>query len=63
MAFASGESPRSVADRIGFQWFDRRPVPIPKTNWDSFSRYSAREMTRKMCQAFDRASGAKRISR
>jgi len=55
VTFSSGESPQSVAGRIGSQWFERRPIPVPKTDWDAFARYSAREMTRKLCRAFGHA--------
>ena len=54
VTFSDHELPRAVAARISHRWFDRWPMTAPKTNWEAFSKYSAREMTRTMCAAFDR---------
>ncbi len=58
VTFDSGSSVGSVADEIHSQWFARWPQPAPMTDWTVFEQYSAREMTRKLCEVFDRACGA-----
>lgn len=53
--FDSASSVESIADEIYRQWFAGWPQPIPKTDWSVFEQHSAREMTRKLCEVFDRA--------
>jgi len=60
VTFSNGESAEAIAARISKGWFDRWPVPTPPTDWNAFSEYSAREMTRRMCQAFDRTVVSRR---
>lgn len=51
------------AMRSGLTWLkecgatskDRGAPEQPQVNWGAFKQYSAREMTRKMCEVFDRA--------
>jgi hypothetical protein len=68
VAFKSGETPASVAQRIlQSSWFpsvnsDLRPltsdlcVASPATDWSAFAPYTAREMTRKLCEVFDQVA-------
>jgi hypothetical protein len=54
--FASGVSTEALSDMIYEAWFQGGGAPpMPATNWQAFSRYTAREMTRRQCQVFDSA--------
>lgn len=59
--FGSGEGPGAVARRIGTAWFEpegwARPPAIDR---EAFEPYTAREMTRRQCEVFDRVIGARR---
>jgi hypothetical protein len=41
---------------IDREWFQRWPVATPQTDWQAFEPYTAREMTRRLCQVFDRCA-------
>jgi hypothetical protein len=51
--FATEERPDEVAKRIGEAWFHRTP-DAPATDWAAFAPYTARAMTRRQCEVFDR---------
>jgi hypothetical protein len=53
--FGSGASVEESATRILATWFRELAPIVPNTNWQIFSQYSAREMTRRQCGVFDRA--------
>jgi len=55
VTFSDNARPGDVAARISRNWFERWPRGTPATDWKEFSAYTAHEMTRKMCMAFDRA--------
>ena len=55
VTFSGRDSPEAIAACISRRWFQRWPVPAPATDWKAFSPYSAREMTRRMCEAFDQS--------
>jgi hypothetical protein len=55
VTFGDDHNLNEVADEIYRQWFAQRPLPAPQTNWNAFSPYTAREMTRTLCDVFDRA--------
>jgi len=52
VTFSDRESSEAVSTRITQNWFDHWPLGSPSTDWNAFSAYTAREMTQKMCQAF-----------
>lgn len=54
VTFRSGEAPAAIAERIGTVWFSPRAYEeAPPTDWDAFVPYTAREMTRRLTEAFD----------
>jgi glycosyltransferase involved in cell wall biosynthesis len=54
--FASGETPERVAHRIlASNWL--QAPPVPDTDWKHFEPYTAREMTRRLCEVIDRTAG------
>lgn len=61
VTFKSGDQPEVVAGRIlKSGWLDStlcspRPM-IPPTDWTAFEPYTAREMTRRLCEVFDHAA-------
>lgn len=54
--FGSASTVEDVANRISDVWFRAAPK-LPGTDWTAFEAYSAREMTRRQCEVFDRALG------
>jgi hypothetical protein len=60
VGFASGESTADIADRLEPEIRALLDLPrgaMAKTDWVAFAPYSAREMTRRLCQVFDDATG------
>jgi glycosyltransferase involved in cell wall biosynthesis len=52
VSFQTGDSIEQTANRITETgWLDR-PI-APRTDWSAFEPYTAREMTRRLCQVFD----------
>ncbi|MFA5976147.1 MAG: hypothetical protein WC859_08305 [Elusimicrobiota bacterium] len=62
VSFRSGETAESVSERITRQWFEHWPKAAPEADWAAFSRYSARGMTRRMCEAFNRALAGRKTA-
>jgi hypothetical protein len=52
VTFRTGESVADVSERIEAGWLNSNR-PTPTTNWNAFSAYTAREMTRRQCAVFD----------
>ena len=60
VAFGSGESVERVSERIvATNWLQTTNSEIPATDWKEFEPYSAREMTRKLCEVFDKTATGK----
>lgn len=55
VTFGSGRDLMGLADEIYQQWFACWPLPPPATDWTAFAPYTARSMTGKLCEVFDRA--------
>jgi hypothetical protein len=54
VTFGDGRELGDVAKEIYREWFAFSPLPAPQTDWDAFSPYTARSMTRQLCHVFDR---------
>ena len=54
IAFRTGEAQDAIGERILAAGWLQGP-PRPETNWAAFEPYTARAMTRKMCEVFDGA--------
>jgi hypothetical protein len=71
VAFRNGESVEDISERIlKSGWLadqnseingQRSMVVPPATDWASFAPYTAREMTRRLCAVFDKATKTERI--
>ncbi len=61
VTFDQEERIDKVADRITETWLNI-PATSPDTDWQEFARYSAREMTRKLCAVFDVAVPTQRVT-
>lgn len=46
---------KQVSDEIYEKWFVQWPRSAPLTDWQAFEPYTARSMTRRLCEVFDRA--------
>ena len=55
VTFNANDSPQGIAQRILEEWFEREPHSKPRVEYEAFVRYSAREMTRQLCAAFEAA--------
>jgi Glycosyl transferase 4-like domain len=53
VTFGSGSDVVETARAIRQVWLNREPLPKPNTDWDAFSHFGAREMTRRLCAVFD----------
>ncbi len=65
-AFESDQSPEALAARVEPELRRLLDLPAgyaPPTDWEAFAPYSAREMTRKQCEVFDRAAATGRTRR
>jgi len=63
VGFASGESLEDLAGRVEpelTRLLDLPPGTPAKPDWTAFAPYTAREMTRRLCQVFDEASPPQR---
>jgi hypothetical protein len=55
VSFTSADSPESLAERLfASGWLTSQP--LPQTNWAAFERYTAREMTSRLCRVFDQCT-------
>ena len=54
VTFDERHDAESLAAVIDREWFQRWPVPIPQTDWQAFEPYTARAMTHRLCQVFDK---------
>lgn len=52
IAFASGAEISEIADAIETNWLEALPPATPQTDWAAFAPYTAREMTRRLCNIF-----------
>lgn len=58
IAFSHKDALEDVAAKITRSWFEGDAwAGLPATNWQAFEPYSAREMTRKQCEVFNRVIG------
>lgn len=57
VTFQTGQGAEDVATAIHQQWFRAWPPTCPDTDWDAFEPYTARAMTAKMSEIFDRSMG------
>lgn len=53
VTFRSGEPAAALSDAITEAWFAPEERPPPDTDWAAFARYSAGDMTRRLCHVFD----------
>ena len=53
VTFGARKNLGEVADEIYQKWFAHWPLPLPATDWNAFASYTARSMTRKLCEVFD----------
>lgn len=54
VTFRTGDDLSRVSAAIYDEWYKPGQLPAPETDWEAFRPYTAREMTRKACQVFDR---------
>ena len=60
VAFESGESVEAVSGRIlTTNWLQTTNTEFPATDWKGFEPYTAREMTRRLCEVFDKTIAGK----
>jgi hypothetical protein len=57
ITFGGGRSVGEVADEIYQKWFAYGTSRTPETDWTAFAPYTARSMTQRLCEIFDRAAG------
>lgn len=58
VAFENDSSIEDIAENITKSgWFTSGCNAVPSTDWNAFSNYSARTMTKVLCDIFDRATG------
>lgn len=63
VGFRSGESVEAVAERIlATRWLADPQAHVPATDWAAFEPYTAREMTRRVCEVFDKASSGQTVT-
>jgi hypothetical protein len=63
VGFAAGESPEDLAGRVEpelSRLLDMPPGTPAKPDWAAFAPYTARAMTRRLCQVFDEAAQPQR---
>ncbi len=53
VTFATKDDPAQVSKAIERNWFQAIPLPVPRTDWQAFLPYTAREMTRLQSALFD----------
>jgi len=58
VTFGSGGDVKKVADEIYQQWFAGAPLSAPPTDWTAFEPYTAKAMTRRLCEVFDQVLAA-----
>lgn len=66
VTFKSGDRPQDLTPQILAQlnWLQSLPSGYqPDTNWQAFEPYTAKEMTRKQCEVFDRVVGISQMSK
>jgi glycosyltransferase involved in cell wall biosynthesis len=57
VTFRSQDSVETISERIiATGWLQSPSSNVPCTDWSAFEPYSAREMTRRLCQVFDQCS-------
>lgn len=54
VTFRAKDAVTDIARSIEEKWLQQYPPTIPPTDWAAFAPYSAREMTRRQCQIFDK---------
>ena len=54
VTFNSSDTPDNVAMEITNQWFNSDRLTQPNTDWQKFDPYTAKEMTRRLCNVFDK---------
>jgi Glycosyl transferase 4-like domain len=59
VTFDSATDVQLLASAVGAAWFDSASLPEVETDWQAFSIYTAREMTRRLCAVFDQCVGAR----
>lgn len=62
VTFKVGDQPQDLTPQIlsQLQWLSALPADYqPNTNWQAFEPYTAKEMTRKQCEVFDRVMESK----
>jgi hypothetical protein len=66
VTFKSGDRPQDLTSQILAQLNGLQSLPSgyqPDTNWQAFEPYTAKEMTRKQCEVFDRVVGISQMSK
>lgn len=53
VTFEKGDDLNRVSSEIYEQWFAQMPVTRPATDWNAFASYTAKAMTRKLCDVFN----------
>ena len=66
VTFKAGDRPQDLTPQIltQLQWIQSLPPEYqPDTNWQAFKPYTAKEMTRKQCEVFDRVVSISQMSK
>lgn len=53
VTFTNGDDCDLIAQKIAREWLHSSLPPKPITNWEAFRSYTAREMTRRLCESFN----------
>ena len=54
VCFNENDDTKALSKNVFDAWFRSFPPETPEINWKAFSKYSAKEMTRRICEFFDR---------
>jgi len=55
VTFRTGDTIETIATCITHQWLNQKDWTTPQTKWEAFFPYTAQEMTRRLCEVFDRS--------
>jgi hypothetical protein len=55
VTFKNGDKVETIAEKISTTGWLQNPI-VPDTDWSAFEPYTAREMTRRLCEVFDKAT-------
>lgn len=52
----NGRDLKAVADAVHREGFATWPLEAPTTDWNAFAPFTAKQMTRRLCDVFDRGA-------